>query len=319
MRVWLILLMTLCRFSVFAETSGKKPPATPSDAFILQHIYRVSVQPPERLDLSGLLLLTPAQKEAFHLKSDFLLVNDQSTFIYEGSFAAGGITAKRWLNLKQYFPQIPLFDLEDIDGGANKIYVVNEPDGGVFEISPPTKIKSFTVQYHTWEKTFDSKYSFSEPFGTEAIAVDPKFPSHLFLGKEMPPFGAFELDTQLSPDNRLVKVHPREAIGSQTALRVHDNKVYILDRENRSIWMSSLYGDSHERQLPFATIMKNPELDYMVKDDEGVEHPEWSTPEGLDIKNGVFYIGLDNNGLGLKAKPSETRPVIFSLKLRSDH
>lgn len=276
-------------------------------SFDLLKMYKIEVRPRERFDASGVIAISAALKKVYALKGDFLLVNDQTSWIYEGQIKGQEIIAKPWLDLSK-FHQLKRFDIEDIDTDGIRLFAVNEPDGSLFEISKNSKSKKFEVKLHQWHNPHE-ELPLSNYFGIEGIGTSEGF---VYMAKEMSPLGVFKYDLRL-PSSQYVGVKRRESKGSQTSLRIRSDKAFVLDRENRCVWEENLMGNPAPKKLSFRSIIERADLDYIVRDGETLK-PEWSTAEGLDIVGDTFYITLDNNGDGLKSKPAETRSSLFVLR-----
>lgn len=272
----------------------------------LKNYWRVDTS--ERFDLSGMVALSPSLKKTFHLHGNLLLTNDKSSVIYEGLFKKGVIEIRPWVDLKKY-KELKNFDLESIDAIDRKVYVANEGDAVVFEISA---VKSgINVKVFELGKTLPQKgeaYAITDWYGIESLALTK---DQIFLGKEMPPLAFFAFD-RVNPFASPPKLMTRSGQGSQTDTKIKNDTWYILNRETRCVVKTKPPFEAEE-SFCFGATLSDPRFDYRVRDEKGVQHDEWSTAEALEITENRIFIGLDTNGETLK-KGSERRATVLSFE-----
>lgn len=253
----------------------------------------------DRFDLSGIRKVDDTLRKAFGLKGDWLLISDKSSFVYEGFEAKGKITFKEWIDLRRVDPR-QRFDLEGIDSEGDQIFVVNEGDGTIYRIRPPSKIDLWR-----W-KPRKSQDSFDAYFGIEGLATNG---NSLFLTKEMPPLVVFEMPLKSWGAPHEAREIYRRRKGSQTDMRIRDGVTYILDRDSRCIWMMKPKAD--EFCISLTKTLNHADFDFVVRDFSGNLRSDIGTAEALEIEGNRLWVGLDNNGMGLKARPEEKRPFIL--------
>jgi hypothetical protein len=277
--------------------------------------YRLNTE--VRYDLSGLLVLSPSQRADLQTTADALAVNDKSSTIDEIFFQSDGAARYRtWVDLKGQVDWHD-FDLEGLASNKNSVFVVNEFPPAVARIR--RRAQGFDVNVYRWKQSLNQlfpEYTLSSAFGIEGITTSA---NHILLAKEMPPLAIYSFDSR-ALEVAEVKLSSRKLHGSQTALTAEGDWLYILDRENRSVWKHSLNESSHETKkegietcVSFQDTIMRPDYYFPARDRKGQERPEWSTAEALSLSATSLWIGLDNNGESLK-KRAENRPVILEFK-----
>jgi hypothetical protein len=261
------------------------------------------------LDLSGILYLNPRLKKAYKTDADFVLIDDNTPWLYLGKIEGDLDQATPWVNLQPYAPN-KKFDLEDIDADGFSLYVINEANGGVFEINPGILNKPPTVTAHKWKYHADG-YELNSSFGIEALAL---VGDELYLGKESPPLAFFKIDLKTGKYTGIEKRAVQ--LGSQTSMRYRNGTYYVLDRDRRCIWETKNLSGQDHYCLPLWEHTQKPELDYHTRRTQDQFRAKAGTAEALDIYKGTFYIGLDNNGRSLKSNRLERRPAILVLELK---
>lgn len=285
-------------------------PAVPELSFV--ESWRINSA--KRFDLSGVMILSAELKSKFKIEGDFLLTDDHSPIIWIGIKKANEIELKPWVDLSKIRKE--RFDLESIDSVDGKVYVTNEMDGMTFEVDlpPHAATPQITILPPPVDlQKFDETYKIDAWFGIESMAVTKDF---IFLGKEKPPLAFFQIPRHIDKTKKSeMKMIKRSNLGSQTDVKIRNGNFYILDREGRRIWKGKPPFDK-ETPVSFLQTLQKQEFDFYVTDTEGVDHPEWSTAEALELTKDFIYVGLDNNGLGLRKPGStkETRAVLLCFK-----
>lgn len=261
--------------------------------------YRVDHFPEERLDLSGLIWLTPELKKNYHLENfDFVLVSDKSPWIYRARISGKNeLKAEVWRKIDiQWNVRL---DFEDIEAANGRLYIVNEGDGSLVELDPNGR-----HILHQW-KNPSPRHPLDDWFGIEGLAWDGK---EFWFFKEMPPLSVFIFSPNSSAPVRWLA---SDRQGSQTAARFHKDKLFVIDRESRCLWEMKKYFEDPRCWSFQKYVDQDPRFHFQVRDHKGQLHPEWSTAEALDIHKDRIWIGLDNNGEALYSDPKEKRPVIL--------
>jgi hypothetical protein len=260
----------------------------------------------KRFDLSGLLLLTDKIKKDFELEGyDLLLIDDKTYWVYKAKVLDSSIRVEKWKKVGK--PPSGRHDFEDIDSDGEFIYVLNEPDGAVARLEPNGKI-----QWATW-KMPDGIPKFTDWFGAEALAVAN---GQLWIFREMPPLDAFVFDRKSFSTSVVVKRRTRSFSKSQTAARFRNQTWFLLDRDARCIWETSNYEEEGTCHSFSDWVDKDEHYRFQVRDGQNRLRPEWSTAEALDVDAHYFWVGLDNNGLGLYRDRGMKSPVILKFKRR---
>ncbi|MGA0164336.1 MAG: hypothetical protein ACO3LE_08880 [Bdellovibrionota bacterium] len=271
----------------------------------LQNAYVLKGEPTKkRFDLSGLLLLSPELKEDFKLKGyDFLLINDKTSWVYKAKISGSSLEVEKWIKVNlQDSKSKP--DFEDIDTDGENIYVLNEPDGAVVKISPDLK-----MQWTQW-KMPEGVAAFTDWFGAEAMAFAN---DQIWIFREMPPLDAFVFERSEFDKIVTAEQRPRNFSESQTAARFRDGKWFLLDRNARCVWESASYAEKGKCHSFSKWVDEDEHYRFEVRDDKNKLREEWSTAEALDVDADSFWVGLDNNGLGLYRDPTAKNPVILQL------
>jgi hypothetical protein len=306
MRVAVLFLILLGGF-LTASFFRSRQTLHEEPAFELVRSLYVTVSPHERFDLSGILKLTPELKEKFGLKGDFLLVNDQTSFIYVAQLQDNTLYARPWIDLAEAERGKPR-RLQDIDSNNRSIFALDETDGEFFEIHPELNRKNkVMIKLFGWTPPNDL-LSPSSPYGGLG-----SHENQIYLGKEKAEQGVFQLEI-LDDEKPTARRFNRESEGYQTSIRIRGSHVYILDSQSRCVWEEKLVGTEKPKALSFRKYNELPEHQYSVFDDKKVARPEWGTASALEIDGDTFYIGLDNNGEGLVANPKETRAAVMVLR-----
>lgn len=279
--------------------------------------YRVEIPADsQQLDLSGLLRLSEDLQQKFGLNTPWLLLNDKSSHVYTVAFptSSGVVTPQSWIDLAS-FVSARQFDLEDLAAHQDSLFVVEETNGTLFQVTPPKSLlsPSRTPRINEITAPLPKKgpFQLSKFGGIEGLEV---FEGQFYLAKELVPLAIFQ--TKLKGDHKLQKPRAiaRSALGSQTAIRIRDGRAFILDREAHCVWevpLEKLGSDTEEKCLSFEKTVKSKRFHYPVKDGEGRVRLEWGTAEALEITETEIWIGLDNNGLGLFSNPNEKRPSVI--------
>lgn len=271
----------------------------------LQNAYTLKGEPTKkRFDLSGLLILSPELKELFKLKGyDFLLINDKTSWVYKAKISGSSLEVEEWIRVNLLDSKLKP-DFEDIDTDGKNIYVLNEPDGAVVRISPDLK-----MQWTHW-KMPEGAAPFTDWFGAEAMALAN---NQIWIFREMPPLDAFVFDRSDFAKSLTAEQKLRSFSQSQTAARFRDEKWFLLDRNARCIWETPKYETEGKCHLFSKWVDENEHYRFEVRDDKNKLREEWSTAEALDVDAESFWVGLDNNGLGLYRDPAAKNPVILRL------
>lgn len=262
----------------------------------LETFYRLEVSASQRFDLSGALFLSDELKAAYKLEYfDLVLVSDQSSWVYRGRISGPHeIKVEPWRRvLKNWGVR---YDFEDLEVKDGRLFVLNEGDGALIELLPEG---GETI--HRW-KVPETNLAFTDWFGAEALSV---FKNQFWVFREMPPLASFLIS------KKGVKTLKTDREGSQTAARYREGLLYILDRDRRCVWVMKEYFKNPLCWDFSQTVDEDPRFRFRVIDFEGKLHPEWSTAEALELRDGKVWIGLDNNGQALFSDAKETRPVFL--------
>jgi len=270
----------------------------------LRFLRGYKVNSVERFDLSGILLITPEISRAMKVEGDFLLVNDKSSKLWIGEISNSEMNLKAWIDLKTFCGS-KKFDLEDLAFFQGNLFIANEADGMIFEIKSNSEIKCISSP-----KLYPKNFKPTPKFGLEAIAAGKDF---IITGNEMPPLQILKIKSE---PLQLLESFQRETIGSQTSLRLNADSLYLLDRENRTIWKRNLK-TKVETAFSFEKILHTKEYHYPQHDEKKLERPEWGTAEALDFNQKEIFIGLDNNGEKLKDS-NERRPSVLVFERPKD-
>jgi len=256
------------------------------------------IESTERFDFSGLVLLNPSLRKKFRIEGDFMMVSDRSPFIWLGTKRPDRIDLKSWVDLRTAHQGI--FDLEALDTFRDKIYVANEPDGVVFEVdmSSQTNLVQIELIHPPVDLSkINEPHRINRKFGIESMAVTKDF---IYMAKEKDALSVFEIPLAgLLRKKEKLRILSRTASGSQTDMKIRNNNFYILDREGRRLVKTQIPFKS-ESSVSFLKTIQGENFNYFVRDENGLDHPEWSTAEALDLTDEHIYIGLDNNGLNLR-------------------
>jgi uncharacterized protein YjiK len=257
----------------------------------------------ERFDASG-LLLTPA--------GDLLTISDRGPTLYRIEIA-GGETGANVVPLTNCFTPLELapfatekkghYDCEGIaQDEQGRLYICEEANRWILRCDPKAaRVEKLPIDWSPVKNYFsaDPNASF------EGIAIGK---GRLYVANERihPLIIVVDLRTLRIVDH--FQVYPRKfsILGTHYSdLSWYDGKLFVLCRQHRVVLQ--IDPDTHAVLAEYDYRRLEDQLDYLKELPVGVM-------EGLAVDRDYLWLATDNNGMGRRAAPKDTRPTLLKCR-----
>jgi hypothetical protein len=280
--------------------------STAQDELELKRI--VQLKSPIQFELSGM---------AFDPKIGLLMIADNVVNVYRADTSTW--TVRRFI-LTRRPDSIPRFDLEGIDISEDEIFILNEADNMVYQISPEGALTSVHVNYKPYETQNKEKFEHKRwgNMGYEGFAINLKDKS-LYLAKERASTvkkdtSRFLLTVNLADSNKLVEKFNYDygsSMADFTEIKyVHtQNKKYLYALERNLYYFTRIDLDTKEvTRFSFKKYMTDEKGMLNLYD---AKSAQYGIAESFVIMGDEIWIGVDNNNFGIK--PENTLAQKFGL------
>ncbi len=272
-----------------------------------EHVWQMNLPGGQRFDASGLFLEKPG---------GLLTESDQQIGVYRIRFDPGG----NWVDLERIpdcFTEAQLapfarekvghYDCEGVtEDDRGRIYLCEEGNRWILRWDPQTKtVDRLNIDWSPVEKYFSSDRNAA----WEGIAIHG---STLYVANERKKgrLIVVDLNTLKVTDSFVVRAsHSIWYEPHYSDLCWFDGALYALMREDHVILKIDPATHQALAEYNFADMENDPEVAY-----HKVVPLVVGVMEGLAVDKNYFWLCTDNNGLGRKLYPNDTRPSLFQCR-----
>ena len=272
-----------------------------------EHVWQMNLPEGQRFDASGLFL---------EKSGGLLTESDQQIGVYRIRFDPGG----NWVDLERIpdcFTQAQLapfaaekvghYDCEGVtEDDQGRIYLCEEGNRWILRWDPITKtVERLNIDWSPVDKYFSSDRNAA----WEGIAIHG---STLYVANERKKgrLIVVDLNTLKVTDSFVVRAsHSIWYEPHYSDLCWFDGALYALMREDHVILKIDPATHQVLAEYSFAEMENDPEVAY-----HKVVPLVVGVMEGLAVDKDHFWLCTDNNGLGRKLYPNDTRPTLFQCR-----